>query len=429
MITNLSNMAEFYATRGDYPKAIDYYRQLIQIEPNNGESWTAIGHCYLLTKDIHKAYSAYQRALYAIEEIHDPQLWYGIGILYERFEEYQQAISALIGVLKMSPNFYQRSEVLYKLGSIYAKTNQIDQAIRFFQNSIMTSQFSAKKKIDILIKIGLLNEEKKDFQQAKRSYEAALSLNEKNVMVYQHLAWCSFRHGNINNAMKYVGKADKIDKDNVYSLYIKGRCLNCLDNQTDAFDCLSQAVQKQPNEAVFWTSLAVLLFNSKKIMESFDNLYRASTLKPSQWEVWYNLGILYETCNQPEEAIIVYDQVHSIDAKNQDATKRISAILSSDYQEEIQNQQQWGQLQMKHPTTCIPNTLIINRNEKKAREGGAKPEGAEIIAENNQHDLFNPQSLMDAGDKTPQNVASIRQPLVMNSLPNGLGNVTQNGEP
>ena len=55
--------------------------------------------------------------------MNDPQLWYGIGILYERFESYDNAISALIGVLKMSPNFYQKSDVLYKLGTIFAKTN------------------------------------------------------------------------------------------------------------------------------------------------------------------------------------------------------------------------------------------------------------------------------------------------------------------
>ena len=47
---------------------------------------------------------------------------------------------------------------------IFAKTNQIEQAIKFFQNSILTSSFSVKKKVDTLIKIGLLYEEKKDFQ-------------------------------------------------------------------------------------------------------------------------------------------------------------------------------------------------------------------------------------------------------------------------
>lgn len=64
-----------------------------------------------------------------------------------------------MAVLKMSPNFYQKSEVLYKLGMIYAKTNQIDQAISYFQNSILTNIFTIKRKIDTLLKIGILYEE------------------------------------------------------------------------------------------------------------------------------------------------------------------------------------------------------------------------------------------------------------------------------
>jgi Tfp pilus assembly protein PilF len=63
----------------------------------------------------------------------------------------------------MSPNFYQRSEVFYKLGIILAKTNQIPQAISYFQNSILTNTFTLKRKTDTLIKIGLLYEEQKDF--------------------------------------------------------------------------------------------------------------------------------------------------------------------------------------------------------------------------------------------------------------------------
>ncbi len=62
----------------------------------------------------------------------DPQLWYGIGILYEKFESYEHAISSLLAVLKMSPNFYQKSEVLSRLGLIYARTNQIDNSIQNF---------------------------------------------------------------------------------------------------------------------------------------------------------------------------------------------------------------------------------------------------------------------------------------------------------
>jgi tetratricopeptide (TPR) repeat protein len=126
----------------------------------------ALGHCCLLTDEIHQAFNAYQHALNCVDDIKDPQLWYGIGILYEKFESYDNAISALVGVLKMSPNFYQKSEVLYKLGIIFAKTNQINQAINYFQNSILTNSFTNKRKVDTLLKIGLLYEEKRDFVQA-----------------------------------------------------------------------------------------------------------------------------------------------------------------------------------------------------------------------------------------------------------------------
>lgn len=125
-VGNLNKLAEFCATNGEYTSAIEYYLKLTQIDPENGPAWTALGHCYLLIEDLQKSFNAYQHALYSLEDIKDPQLWYGIGILYEKFESYDHAISALIAVLKMSPNFYQKSEVLYKLGMIFAKTNQVD---------------------------------------------------------------------------------------------------------------------------------------------------------------------------------------------------------------------------------------------------------------------------------------------------------------
>lgn len=156
-------MAEFCGTKGEYGTAIQYYLKMSELDPDNGPTWAALGHCYLLTDDIHKAFNAYQHSLYCLDDIRDPQLWYGIGILYEKFESYDHAISALIAVLKMSPNFQQKSELLNKLGVILAKTNQLDQAVRYLQNSILASNFSMKRRVDTLLKIGILFELQFDF--------------------------------------------------------------------------------------------------------------------------------------------------------------------------------------------------------------------------------------------------------------------------
>jgi hypothetical protein len=56
---NLGKLAEFCATRGDYPLAIEYYKHMTNLQPDNGPSWMALGHCCLLTDDIHQAFNAY----------------------------------------------------------------------------------------------------------------------------------------------------------------------------------------------------------------------------------------------------------------------------------------------------------------------------------------------------------------------------------
>jgi tetratricopeptide (TPR) repeat protein len=136
----------------------------------------------------------------------------------------------------MSPNFYQKSEVLYKLGIIFAKTNQIEQAISYFQNSILTNTFTVKRKVDTLLKIGLLYEEIQDYTQSLRSYEAALNQDENNYKTYQHMAWIHFLTNNIAQAIDNIKKADKKNKGQCDSFYILGRCYMALDNNKEALE-------------------------------------------------------------------------------------------------------------------------------------------------------------------------------------------------
>lgn len=52
--------------------------------------------------DLQKAYSAYQQALYWLPNPkEDPKLWYGIGILYDRYGSLDHAEEAFASVLRM----------------------------------------------------------------------------------------------------------------------------------------------------------------------------------------------------------------------------------------------------------------------------------------------------------------------------------------
>jgi glucose repression mediator protein len=136
------------------PQAVDYYQRVLNISQENGEVWGSLGHCYLMMDDLQKAYTAYQQALYRLPNPkvcsqeylelpkltgrQDPKLWYGIGILYDRYGSLEHAEEAFSSVLRMEPSksqlthldvrlplsdFDKANEVYFRLGIIY-KTQQ-----------------------------------------------------------------------------------------------------------------------------------------------------------------------------------------------------------------------------------------------------------------------------------------------------------------
>jgi tetratricopeptide (TPR) repeat protein len=83
---------------------------------------------------------------------------------------------------------------------------------------------------------------------------------------------------------------------------------------------------KSPTDAIFWTSLAILLYQQGNYTESFEAIIKATTQKPELYEIWYNLGILYEKCKQPEEALIAYNKVFEMQPGQIDTQRKIASL-------------------------------------------------------------------------------------------------------
>lgn len=93
--------AELLAAKGNFTESIKCYEQLVTIEPDNGVHWSSLGHCYLLVENLRNSFNAYQKALNLLPDVKDPQLWYGIGLLYEK------VLSSLMNSLKPMNMLYQ----------------------------------------------------------------------------------------------------------------------------------------------------------------------------------------------------------------------------------------------------------------------------------------------------------------------------------
>jgi glucose repression mediator protein len=96
--------------------------------------------------DLQQAYSAYQQALYHLRDpkvgdadtvhfhnsdkcVQEPKLWYGIGILYDRYGSLEHAEEAFSQVMRMQPDFEKANEIYFRLGIIYKQQQKYQSSL------------------------------------------------------------------------------------------------------------------------------------------------------------------------------------------------------------------------------------------------------------------------------------------------------------
>jgi glucose repression mediator protein len=210
-IPGLTQVAGIARIKENYPMAVEYFQRVLSLQQDNGEIWSALGHCYLMQDDLQKAYSAYQHALYSLPNPKEnPKLWYGIGILYDRYGSLDNAEEAFSSVLKMDKDFDKSNEVLFRLGIIYKQQTKYDESLRCFDR-ILRNPPSPLANADIWFQIGHVYEQQGDHVRAREAYERVVAENPVHAKVLQQLGWLFHQDGppfqNQDLAIQYLTKS------------------------------------------------------------------------------------------------------------------------------------------------------------------------------------------------------------------------------
>jgi tetratricopeptide (TPR) repeat protein len=98
--TSLNSIAGICRVKELYPKAIEYFQRILNIEGANGEVWGAIGHCNLMMDELQQAYNAYQQALYHLP---NPKVCDCVGAYSGRIRSFGMGLgSCMIGMDRLS---------------------------------------------------------------------------------------------------------------------------------------------------------------------------------------------------------------------------------------------------------------------------------------------------------------------------------------
>ncbi|PPQ62778.1 hypothetical protein CVT24_000472 [Panaeolus cyanescens] len=335
-VSGLTQVAGIARIKENYPKAVDYFQRVLQLEEDNGEIWSALGHCYLMQDDLQKAYSAYQQALYLLPNPkEDPKLWYGIGILYDRYGSLDHAEEAFASVLRMCKDleFDKENEILFRLGIIYKQQGKFEESLQCFDR-ILRNPPSPLAHADIWFQIGHVYEQQKNHARAKDAYERVVEANPSHAKVLQQLGWLYHQDGssfqNQDLAISYLTKSLEADPSDAQSWYLLGRAYMAGQKYNKAYEAYQQAVYRDGRNPTFWCSIGVLYFQINQFRDALDAYSRAIRINPYISEVWFDLGSLYESCNnQITDAIDAYARASELDPGNAAIAQRLQLLKNA----------------------------------------------------------------------------------------------------
>ncbi|MCJ1253394.1 hypothetical protein MMC24_001205 [Lignoscripta atroalba] len=317
-------------TKENFPRAVEYLQTILKLDANNGEVWGSLGHCFLMMEDLQQAYSAYQQALYHLRDPKEPKLWYGIGILYDRYGSLEHAEEAFSQVMRMQPDFEKANEIYFRLGIIYKQQGKFNQSLECFKY-IVTDPPRPLTEEDIWFQIGHVHEQQKDYDSAKTAYRRVLDRDPNHAKVLQQLGWLHHQQSNSfssqEHAIEYLEKSVSSDQTDAQSWYLLGRCYMSQQKYSKAYEAYQQAVYRDGRNPTFWCSIGVLYYQINQYRDALDAYSRAIRLNPYISEVWYDLGTLYESCNnQTTDALDAYQRAADLDPGNVHIKARLQLL-------------------------------------------------------------------------------------------------------
>ena len=270
-----------------YITAIEYYKKAQNINPSKEETYINLAQIYLEQKDYNKAQDICERGLMMMPDNNDLKRYLTDSknsLMNNDFELATKLYEQ--GKYKEAINKYQKiqdktKEVNMAIASCYWELNDYNNANKYYLD-VLSKEPNNK---DALVNSAYAYFSLNDFNNAKSMAQKVLNIEktnkeaqeiisnieQKDVEDILNLAMEQYDKGEFNKAMTTIGKFLNKKPDDEYGLYYKALIFDELKKPKDAAWVYKTLIQKHPDFANAYYSLAVNLDNQENYKDAVSN--------------------------------------------------------------------------------------------------------------------------------------------------------------
>ncbi|MDT7044228.1 tetratricopeptide repeat protein [Candidatus Nitronereus thalassa] len=281
-------VGDFYLQRSNQPqKAIEAYESALELDVSHAGAHFGLGSALANTGKIEQAIQKFQEAGQLAPD--NPLPFFALGRIHLMRKQFEDAHTAFTQSIYAQPKFVQ------------AYIARGDVSIIQERDTHALEDYEAARNISpnipaLHVKLGLLHERNKRFDQAVDSFRTAISLDPRQAIALNNLAWISVQHNT------------RLD---------------------EAVAWAKQAVALAPKVSAFQDTLGWVHRKRGELDEAADVLSKATTLEPEQADIFYHLGVVESERGHTEKAVAALEKALELNAKfadAEDARRRLQTL-------------------------------------------------------------------------------------------------------
>jgi tetratricopeptide (TPR) repeat protein len=349
---------DIYVAKGKISKGIDYYKQAIELDPTNGPAqqalvngWLAairvapsiannfvgLATAYQLQGNIDQAEKNYRRALQleptnqlavdGIKAIENDKvqmeldLFLNRAIAFQKEGRYDESIDSYIKAVRLSP---RNADIHYNVGTSFQAKKDWFQAEKAYRRTL---ELDPNHKEATLALKALIDDRKET--QVSEAFDKAIALQQQGMLpeaisIYLKVAEDKPTDDtlfyNLGTAYQANGEFEKAKESFIRATTLKP------EDQTYK-DALVFLVNKKADQLL---EKGVNAQTNGKYEEAIASYLELLKINSGRADIWYNLGIAYQSIAKPDEALNAYTKAFEINPREQSDAIFFGALILED---------------------------------------------------------------------------------------------------